>query len=67
MGLDSGADDHLVKPFAFAELLARLRALMRREIAVSGSILHVGGLKPDTMTPEVSRQGRQRVLLVYPS
>ena len=60
-GLDSGADDYLVKPFAFAELVARLRALTRRETArdrgVSGSILHVGDLKFDTTTLEVSRQG----------
>ena len=56
-GLDSGADDYLVKPFAFAELLARLRALARREPTVSGSILHAGDLKLDTTTLEVSRQG----------
>ena len=36
-GLDSGADDYLVKPFAFAELLARIRALLRREISVLGN------------------------------
>ncbi len=47
----------MVKPFAFAELVARLRALTRRETAVSGSILHVGDLKFDTTTLEVSRQG----------
>ena len=56
-GLDSGADDYLVKPFAFAELLARLRALMRREPAVSESVLQAGNLKFDTTTLEVSRQG----------
>ena len=55
-GLDSGADDYLVKPFAFAELVARLRALMRREAAVLGSILHVEDLRFDTTTREVSRQ-----------
>ena len=38
-GLDSGADDYLVKPFAFAELLARLRALMRRESTVVENVL----------------------------
>ena len=43
-GLDSGADDYLVKPFAFAELLARLRALIRREPAASGVVLQVGDL-----------------------
>ena len=56
-GLDSGADDYLVKPFAFAELLARLRALMRREAAVVGSVLQVADLRFDTTTLAVSRQG----------
>jgi DNA-binding response OmpR family regulator len=55
-GLDSGADDYLVKPFAFTELVARLRALMRREAAVLGSILQVEDLRFDTTTREVSRQ-----------
>ncbi len=57
-GLDSGADDYLVKPFAFAELLARLRALARRERSVSGARLQVGGLTLDTTTREVFRDGR---------
>jgi heavy metal response regulator len=57
-GLDSGADDYLVKPFAFAELLARLRALARRERSVSGARLQVGGLILDTTTREVFREGR---------
>jgi heavy metal response regulator len=56
-GLDSGADDYLVKPFAFAELLARLRALTRREPAISGSVLQIDNLKMDTASLEVSRQG----------
>jgi heavy metal response regulator len=56
-GLDNGADDYLVKPFAFAELLARLRALMRREPALLGNVLQIGDLKMDTTTLEVSRQG----------
>jgi heavy metal response regulator len=56
-GLDSGADDYLVKPFAFAELLARLRALIRREPAASGVVLQVSDLIFDTTTREVSRQG----------
>ena len=55
--LDSGADDYLVKPFAFTELLARLRALTRRESAVLGSEMHVEDLRLDTATWEVSRQG----------
>ena len=56
-GLDSGADDYLVKPFAFAELVARLRALMRREPATLGSVLQVGDLEFDTTTLQVSRPG----------
>ena len=56
-GLDSGADDYLVKPFAFAELLARLRALSRRQPAVLGSSLQVGDLVVDAATRKVSRGG----------
>jgi DNA-binding response OmpR family regulator len=56
-GLDSGADDYLVKPFAFVELLARLRALTRREPAALGTVLQVGDLILDTTTREASRQG----------
>ena len=56
LGLDSGADDYLVKPFAFAELLARIRALTRREPTVRGSIILVGDVRLDTTTWEVSRQ-----------
>jgi heavy metal response regulator len=56
-GLDSGADDYLVKPFAFAELMARLRALTRREPAAKGTVLHVADLVLDTTTREVSREG----------
>ena len=57
-GLDSGADDYLVKPFAFAELLARLRALARRERSSVSARLQVGDLVLDTTTREVSRQGQ---------
>ncbi len=56
-GLDSGADDYLVKPFAFAELLARLRALSRREPATIGNELAVGDLVIETASREVSRAG----------
>ena len=49
-GLDSGADDYLVKPFAFVELLARLRALMHREPSMVGNVLQVGDLEFDTTT-----------------
>ena len=61
-GLDSGADDYLVKPFAFAELVARLRALIRRDPEVFGNVLSVGDLKLDTTTLEVSRKGVAIVL-----
>ncbi len=57
-GLDSGADDYLVKPFAFAELLARLRALARREGPALGTHLQMGELVLDTNTREVSRRGQ---------
>jgi|SRR5215469_12421079 len=48
-GLDAGADDYLVKPFAFAELLARVRALARRKAAVTSPTLKVGPLEFDTI------------------
>jgi two-component system, OmpR family, response regulator len=54
-GLDSGADDYLVKPFAFAELLARLRALARRGEAERPAVLAVGDLRLDPATHEVRR------------
>src|SRR5436189_4551537 len=54
-GLDTGADDYLVKPFAFAELLARLRALARRGELERPSVLEVGDLRLDPATREVSR------------
>ena len=54
-GLDSGADDYLVKPFAFAELLARLRALARRADAERPAVLVVGDLRLDPATREVMR------------
>jgi heavy metal response regulator len=57
-GLDSGADDYLVKPFAFAELLARLRALLRRGSATTSSQLQVGDLVLDTRTRRATRADR---------
>ena len=56
-GLDDGADDYLVKPFAFPELSARIRTLMRREAASSGSVLTVGDIELDTAAHSVTRAG----------
>jgi two-component system OmpR family response regulator len=56
-GLEAGADDYLVKPFAFDELLARLRALARRGNAVPGGELEVGDLVVDVRSRAVSRAG----------
>ena len=56
-GLDTGADDYLVKPFAFAELLARLRALARRGDGERPNVLEVGDLRLDPATREVRRGG----------
>ena len=56
-GLDIGADDYLVKPFAFAELLARVRALIRRPPAAHGTNLQIDELTLDTSTRSVERGG----------
>jgi len=58
-GLDSGADDYLAKPFSFAELSARLRALARRGSAVRPILLEVDGLQLDPATRKVSRDGTE--------
>ncbi|GAB4282050.1 MAG: response regulator transcription factor [Candidatus Promineifilaceae bacterium] len=57
-GLDVGADDYLVKPFAFPELLARIRALLRRPPLQTGTVIQVGDLEMDTAKREVRRNGR---------
>jgi two-component system OmpR family response regulator len=54
-GLDGGADDYLVKPFAFAELLARLRALVRRGTVERPPVIEVGDLRLDPGTRQVWR------------
>jgi DNA-binding response OmpR family regulator len=57
-GLDQGADDYVVKPFAFGELLARIRALLRREKTVKRSVLQISDLILDPATHEVTRAGQ---------
>jgi len=57
-GLDSGADDYLVKPFALEELLARVRALLRRRHPETGKVLEFADLRLDPNTREVTRGGR---------
>jgi two-component system, OmpR family, copper resistance phosphate regulon response regulator CusR len=56
-GLDSGADDYLVKPFAFAELLARLRALLRRGASGREQLLRADDLEMDLLSRRVIRAG----------
>ncbi len=72
IGLDSGADDYIVNPFAFAELLARLRALLRRNFVANETVLRYDNLEFDLLARAVKRGGevieltrRQFELLEY--
>ena len=57
-GLDGGGDDYLTKPFAFSELLARVRALLRRRLAADSTVLEANDIEIDTSRRVASRGGR---------
>jgi DNA-binding response OmpR family regulator len=59
IGLDAGADDYLIKPFAFAELLARLRVILRRGQAERETVLRSAGLEMDLLRRRVTRDGAE--------
>lgn len=62
LGLDSGADDYLVKPFAFDELIARIRAMTRKSAGNSSNIFSVADLVMDTASHTVTRGGKEIAL-----
>src|SRR5262249_49410889 len=59
LGLDTGADDYLIKPFAFAELVARLRALLRRNLSDRELVLRADDLEMDLVARRVVRHGTE--------
>jgi DNA-binding response OmpR family regulator len=61
-GLDSGADDYVAKPFAFEELLARLRAVLRRPHELQGAAIYVGNVVFDIKAKQLYVDGKPRVL-----
>lgn len=61
-GLDAGGDDYLVKPFSLSELLARLRALLRRQRPQANNVLRVGDLEMDLISRQVRRGGQDIAL-----
>lgn len=58
-GLDAGADDYITKPFAFEELLARIRAVLRKKESKEPTKLHVGDLELDLISHKVARRGKE--------
>ncbi len=59
LGLEAGADDYLPKPFAFEELVARIRSVLRRKKTLTEGVIKVGDLEVDTKSRQVRRDGRE--------